>query len=149
MFVNGWNDAGLRSYGNHHYSEKMYKEEDGFFSCPTDLVTDHKETLNKSIKSGEFDQVFKIFTYVSSNYYPKEPTIWSLTKSNGITVAINRPNDSTVTEPNLFDYITTFSTMRLACPKIVTRMMVTRMVMMVVSRVLKNVLEYRCSFSVY
>lgn len=86
IFVNGWNDTGFGQndtsfgfYGNHHYSKTMYKEEDGFFLCPTDSVTDHKEALNKiireSIKSGESDQVFKIFAYVDSNYCPKEPVI--------------------------------------------------------------------------
>ena len=58
----GMGGYGHGYYGNHHYSRQMYKEEDGFYPCPPDIVATHKETLNKSIdeaiKSGQFDQLF-------------------------------------------------------------------------------------------
>lgn len=49
-------------YGDRQYSQQMYKEEDGFYPCPPDIVAMHKETLNKSvddaIKSGQFNELF-------------------------------------------------------------------------------------------
>ena len=62
LFFTGTDAYANGHYGNYNYSRDIYKEEDGYYRCPDELVSIHRETLDKNIdeafESGEFDSLY-------------------------------------------------------------------------------------------